>query len=147
MPISIVDELEMGRVVMRLAMAADDRDFEAYRACLFDWVDAALPGETADLVPADDYARSAIKRASASRWTHHRPSVPLLMSGTVPDRTVGLVDFVVSIGWRDTQGNNRSTTAGGRYHLGFVRRAETWLICQRSTVWRYRDGDLPPLFT
>lgn len=141
---AVADELEIARLLTRLAMAADDRDFAAYRACLFDWVDTALPGELAELARGDDYARKALARLAAVDWTHHRPGLPLLIAGKTPNRLSGLADFAVRIGWTDGQGHGRTATAGGRYHFAFIRKDGRWLICGRATAWRYREGNLMP---
>lgn len=138
---AIADELEIGRLLVRLAMAGDDRDALGYRECLFDWIDIAFPGELPELVRADDYTRLAIERLSVPEWTHHRPAIPLLVAGGRPGRISGTADFLVRMGWTDAQGKGLAATAGGRYHLGFIHKSDRWLICARSTSWRYHDGD------
>jgi len=133
------DELAVGALVTRLAMAADDRDPVAYRACLADRVDIAAPGEPPIRVDAETYARDAIARVANMDWTHHRPGPPLLLSAGDRDRMRASVDIAVVFGWTEADGSTWQCRTGGRYHLGLVRRQGLWRICARHAVWRYRD--------
>src|SRR5207244_11986256 len=70
------DELEIMRLLARLAQAVDDRDANAYRDCLADevvcLVSDASPNEVSRAVSREPYARRAIESVSAFDWTHHR---------------------------------------------------------------------------
>ncbi|TMV60405.1 hypothetical protein FGG78_35540 [Thioclava sp. BHET1] len=144
MSLAVEDEMQINRLILTLAMAIDDRDVNAYWSCLFEWIDTSLPGEMAELVRAEEYAQGAIRRASLTDWTHHRPAWPLLSADPSSDRAFGVVDFSVRMGWTDNQRRACSAIAGGRYYLRFLRNGDGWKLCGRATTWRYRDGDLPP---
>src|SRR3954470_5307343 len=76
MPTRADDELEIMRLLARLAQAVDDRDADAYRDCLADevvcLVSDASPNEVWRPVPREAYARRAVESVSAFGWTHHR---------------------------------------------------------------------------
>src|SRR5206468_10107150 len=76
MPTRAEDELEIMRLLARLAQAVDDRDADAYRDCLADevvcLVSDASPNEVWRAVPREAYARRAVESVSAFDWTHHR---------------------------------------------------------------------------
>ena len=64
MPTRADDELEIMRLLARLAQAVDDRDADAYRDCLADevvcLVSDASPNEVWRPVPREAYARRAV---------------------------------------------------------------------------------------
>src|ERR1700692_1602866 len=70
------DELEIMRLLARLAQAVDDRDAEAYRDCLADEVvclaSDTSPNEGWRAGPGGAYARRAVESVSGFDWTHHR---------------------------------------------------------------------------
>ncbi len=57
------EEWAIYRLAARLAQAGDDRDEEAYRACLADEVWTG-PAQESVCVPGDIYARDAMARLS-----------------------------------------------------------------------------------
>ncbi|HEX3773993.1 MAG TPA: nuclear transport factor 2 family protein [Polyangiaceae bacterium] len=65
------DELEIMRLLARLAHAVDDRDLQAYRDCLADEVTCRSEGEW-QLESGDAYAQRSLDSVSALEWTHHR---------------------------------------------------------------------------
>ena len=73
MPTRADDELEIMRLLARLAQAVDDRDADAYRDCLADevvcLVSDASPNEVWRAVPRQAYARRAVESMSAFGWT------------------------------------------------------------------------------
>jgi len=68
------DELEIMRLLARLAQAVDDRDADAYRDCLAEEVVCLVsdgsPNEVWRAVPKEAYARRAVESVSAFDWTH-----------------------------------------------------------------------------
>ncbi len=120
------DELEIMRLLARLAQAVDDRDIHAYRDCLADEVVCLVSdpsrNETWRAMPSDAYARQAVESVSAFDWTHHR-----------------LCNFVIVVdGERATA---RLLTVGGRYDLEFTRMPAGWRITRRHMRTRYAMGD------
>src|SRR5258706_1389824 len=77
MPTRADDELEIMRLLARLAQAVDDRDADAYRDCLADevvcLVSDTFPNEVWRAVSTEAYARRAVESVSAFDWNHHRP--------------------------------------------------------------------------
>src|SRR5258706_5508048 len=76
MPTRADDELEIMRLLARLAQAVDDRDADAYRDCLADEVVCLVSDTSSDEVcramPGEAYARRAVESVSGVDWTHHR---------------------------------------------------------------------------
>src|SRR5437016_12071858 len=76
MPTRAADELEIMRLLARLAHAVDDRDADAYRDCLADEVVCLVsdtsPNEVWRAMPSEAYARRAVESVSGFDWTHHR---------------------------------------------------------------------------
>ena len=99
MPTRADDELEIMRLLARLAQAVDDRDADAYRDCLADevvcLVSDASPNEVWRAVPREAYARRAVESVSAFDWTHHRLcNFVIVVAG---ERAHGKVDVVAQM--------------------------------------------------
>ncbi len=93
------DELEIMRLLARLAQAVDDRDADAYRACLADevvcLVSGTSPKEVWRAVPGEAYARQAVESVSGFDWTHHRLcNFVIVIDG---ERAHGKVDVVAQM--------------------------------------------------
>src|SRR5258708_15858039 len=75
MPTHADDELEIMRLLARLAQAVDDRDADAYRDCLADEVVCLVsdtsPNEVWGAMPGEAYARRAVESVSGVDWAHH----------------------------------------------------------------------------
>jgi SnoaL-like domain len=98
MPTRADDELEIMRLLARLAQAVDDRA-DAYRDCLADevvrLVSDASPNEVWRAVPREPYARRAVESVSAFDWTHHRLcNFVIVVAG---ERAHGKVDVVAQM--------------------------------------------------
>jgi ketosteroid isomerase-like protein len=139
------DELEIMRLLARLAQAVDDRDINAYRDCLADEVVCLVSdpsrNETWRRVPSDAYARQAVESVSAFDWTHHRLcNFVIVVDG---ERAHGKVDIVAEMKGSTTADGDTPTmlTVGGRYDLEFTKVATGWRIAKRNMRTRYTIGD------
>lgn len=135
MPTRADDELEIMRLLARLAQAVDDRDADAYRDCLADevvcLVSDAFPNEVWRAVPREAYARRAVESGSAFDWTHHRLcNFVIVVAG---ERGHGKVDVVAQMQAprTDNGGAPPMLTVGGRYDLEFGKVATEWRITKR----------------
>ena len=144
MPTRADDELEIMRLLARLAQAVDDRDADAYRDCLADeivcLVSDASPNEVWPAVPRGAYARRAVDSASAFDWTHHRLcNFVIVVAG---EQAHGQVDVVAQMQAPTTDnGGAPPLTVGGRYDLEFGKVATEWRITNRQMRTRYTIGD------
>jgi ketosteroid isomerase-like protein len=146
MPTRADDELEIMRLLARLAQAVDDRDADAYRDCLADEVVCLVPGSSPDevwrAVPGEAYARQAVESVSGFDWTHHRLcNFVIVIDG---ERAHGKVDVVaqMQVPKADDGGAPPRLTVGGRYDLEFGKVATEWRITKRHMKTRYtvREG-------
>ena len=140
------DELEIMRLLARLAHAVDDRDADAYRDCLADevvcLVPDASPNEVWRAMPGGAYARKAVESVSGFDWTHHRLcNFVIVVDG---ERAHGKVDVVAQMqaAKADDGGAPPRLTMGGRYDLEFGKVATEWRITKRHMRTRYtvREG-------
>lgn len=140
---ALADELEILRLVARLAQASDDRDGPAYRACFADSVRGGSSGGLDATLSAEDYAREAVARLSRTDWTHHKLANPVVCIDADRARATARIDVVVEIAatW---DGRQRHATVGGRYELSFVRATGAWRIDGRVLHRRYVLGVLDP---
>ena len=134
------DELEIMRLLARLAQAVDDRDADAYRDCFADEVVCMVPdtdaNETWRAVPSEAYARGAVASVSAFEWTHHRLCNFVIL--TDGERAQGKVDVVVQMqASKADKGDAPMLTVGGRYDLEFRKLATGWRITKRHMRTRY----------
>src|SRR5258706_7934014 len=141
MPTRADDELEIMRLLARLAQAVDDRDINAYRDCLADEVGCLVSdpsrNETWRRVPSDAYARQAVESVSAFDWTHHRLcNFVIVVDG---ERAHGKVDVVAQMQSPGTEngGEPPLLTVGGRYDLEFGKVGIEWRITKRHMRTRY----------
>jgi ketosteroid isomerase-like protein len=141
MPTRADDELEIMRLLARLAQAVDDRDADAYRDCLADevvcLVSEASPNEGWRAMPGEAYARRAVESVSGFDWTHHRLcNFVIVIDG---ERAHGKVDVVAQL--QSPPANDGAApptrTLGGRYDLEFRRIANEWRITKRHMRTRY----------
>jgi hypothetical protein len=144
MPTRADDELEIMRLLARLAQAVDDRDIDAYRDCLGGEVVCPVsntPSEGWHAVPGDAYARQAVESVSGFDWTHHRLcNFVIVIDG---ERARGKVDVVAQL-QAPTAGDGGAPpmlTVGGRYDLEFGKAHTEWRITKRSMRTRYTIGD------
>jgi hypothetical protein len=139
------DELEIMRLLARLAQAVDDRDADAYRDCLADEVVCKVPDTEANevwrAVPGETYARRAVESVSAFEWTHHRNCNFVIVADG--ERAQGKVDVVVQLQrpTTDDGGTPPVLTIGGRYDLEFTKFATGWRITKRHMRTRYTTGN------
>jgi ketosteroid isomerase-like protein len=139
------DELEIMRLLARLAQAVDDRDVDAYRDCLADEVVCMVPDTGANeawrAVPSEAYARRSVESVSAFEWTHHRLCNFVIVADG--ERAEGKVDVVVQMQGPTTDGAGTPPvlTVGGRYDLEFTRFATDWRITKRHMKTRYTTGN------
>jgi hypothetical protein len=145
MPTRADDELEIMRLLARLAQAVDDRDADAYRDCLADEVVCLVsdtsPNEVWRAMPREAYARQAVESVSAFDWTHHRLcNFVIVIDG---ERAHGKVDVVAQMQApiADDGGAPPMLTVGGRYDLDFTKVATAWRITKRNMRTRYTIGD------
>jgi SnoaL-like domain len=145
MPTRADDELEIMRLLARLAQAVDDRDADAYRDCLADEVVCLVsdpsPNEVWRAVPREAYARRAVESVSGFDWTHHRLcNFVIVIDG---ERAHGKVDVVAQMQAPTTAdgGAPPMLTVGGRYDLDFTKVATEWRITKRTMRTRYTIGD------
>jgi hypothetical protein len=145
MPTRADDELEIMRLLARLAQAVDDRDADAYRDCLADEVVCLVPGPSPSEVwramPREAYARRAVESVAGFDWTHHRLcNFVIVIDG---ERAHGKVDVVAQMQARtaDDGGAPPMLTVGGRYDLEFGKVATEWRITKRDMRTRYTIGD------
>jgi hypothetical protein len=135
------DELEIMRLLARLAQAVDDRDADAYRDCFADEVVCKVPdtdaNETWRAVPSEAYARQAVASVSAFAWTHHRLCNFVIVADG--ERAQGKVDvFVQMQGPTTNEGDTPPMLmVGGRYDLEFRKLAPGWRITKRHMRTRY----------
>jgi len=145
MPTRADDELEIMRLLARLAQAVDDRDADAYGNCLADEVVCPVsntsPNEGWHAVPREAYARQAVESVSGLDWTHHRLcNFVIVIDG---ERAHGKVDVVAQL-QAPTAGDGGAPpmlTVGGRYDLDFTKVATAWRITKRNMRTRYTIGD------
>jgi hypothetical protein len=146
MPTRADDELEIMRLLARLAQAVDDRDADAYRDCLADEVVCLVsdtsPKEVWRAMPRQAYARQAVESVSGFDWTHHRLcNFVIVVDG---ERAHGKVDVVAQMqaAKADASGAPPRLTVGGRYDLEFGKVATEWRITKRHMRTRYtvREG-------
>jgi ketosteroid isomerase-like protein len=145
MPTRADDELEIMRLLARLAQAVDDRDADAYRDCLADEVVCLVldtsPNEGWRAVPGEAYARRSVESVSGFDWTHHRLcNFVIVVDG---ERAHGKVDVVAQMQAPTAAdgGAPPTLTVGGRYDLEFSKVATEWRITKRSMRTRYTIGD------
>jgi 3-phenylpropionate/cinnamic acid dioxygenase small subunit len=135
------DELEIMRLLARLAQAIDDRDADAYRDCFADevvcMVQDADDNESWRAEPSEAYARRSVASVSAFEWTHHRLCNFVIVAEG--ERAQGKVDVVVQMQQPKTsEGDTPPTlTVGGRYDLEFRKLATGWRITKRHMRTRY----------
>ena len=145
MPTRADDELEIMRLLARLAQAVDDRDADAYRDCLADEVvcpaSDTSPDEGWRAVPGAAYARRAVESVSGFDWTHHRLcNFVIVVDG---ERAHGKVDVVAQMQAAKTDdGGAPRLTVGGRYDLEFGKVATGWRITRRHmrTLYSVKEG-------
>ncbi len=140
----VADELEILRLLAKVAQTVDDLDEEAYRSCFADEVlcPAGTPDEDGrwQSVSSTDYARRAIASASRMDWTHHRIGHSVItLDG---DRAEAAADVVVEMQASDELGKPERLTIGGRYELAFSRSPNGWRITKRALIRRYAIGNL-----
>jgi hypothetical protein len=139
------DELEIMRLLARLAQAVDDRDAEAYRDCLADDVVCLVPGtspnEVRRAMPGEAYARQAVESVSGFEWTHHRLCNFVIVIDD--ERAHGKVDVVAQLQapQADDGGAPPTLTVGGRYDLEFSKVTTEWRITKRHMTTRYTMGN------
>ena len=145
MPTRADDELEIMRLLARVAQAVDDRDADAYRDCLAEevvcLVSDASPNEVWRAMPREAYARRAVESVSGFDWTHHRLcNFVIVVDG---ERAHGKVDVVAQMQapTADDGGAPPTLTVGGRYDLEFSKVATEWRITKRHMRTRYTIGD------
>ena len=138
----VADELEILRLLAKVAQSVDDLDEEAYRSCFTDEVlcPASTPREGGgwQTVSSKDYARRAIASASDMDWTHHG-----VFNGVVTLDGIGakaVADVVVEMQASDDSGKPERLTIGGRYELELTRAPEGWRIAKRALIRRYAIG-------
>lgn len=136
---ALADELEILRLVARLAQASDDRDENAYQECFADSVRSARDAT----ISAEAYARQAMARLSRTDWTHHKLANPIVHVDTRWARATAKIDVVVEIA-STRHGRQQHATVGGRYELSFVRANGAWRIDGRVLHQRYVLGVLDP---
>jgi SnoaL-like domain len=139
----VADELDVMRLLARLAQAADDADVEAYQQCFAEKVLCAPedPSGTAplQLIPSNVYARSAIESTAAMDWIHHSLSNFIItLDG---DLARVQADVVAQMQATDVDGKLEYFTMGGRYELELARLASGWRITMRRRKVRYTIGD------
>ncbi len=139
------DELEIMRLLARLAQAVDDRDADAYRDCLADEVLCPVSEPSSNegwrAVPGEAYARRAVESVSGFDWTHHRLCNFVIV--VERERAQGKVDVVAQMQAPPTEdgGAPPMLTVGGRYDLDFTKVAAEWRITKRNMTTRYTIGD------
>lgn len=117
----VIDELEILRLLARLAQAVDDRDEASYRACLAPEVMEASPsGDPSSwlAVSSHEYARRSIEAVSAMTWTHHKLCNPVV--DLMGDRALAKADVVVDMEASGSEGHPEHLTIGGRYELELI---------------------------
>src|SRR5258706_5085612 len=123
MPTRADDELEIMRLLARLAQAVDHSEAYAYPDCLADevvsLVSDASPNEVWRAVPREGYARRAGESVAAVDWTHHRLCNFVIVVAGGPGH--GKVDVVAQMQAprTDNGGAPPLLTGGGRYDLEF----------------------------
>ena len=138
----VIDELEILRLLARLAQAVDDRDEASYRACVADEVMEASPSGDPNswfAVSGQEYARRSIETVSDMKWTHHKLCNPIV--DLMGDRATAKADVVVDMEGTGREGRHEHLTIGGRYELEFARLDQGWRISKRHLVRRYVIGD------
>jgi len=139
----VADELDIMRLLARLAQAADDAHVEGYQQCFADDVLCAPedPSGTAplQLVPSAVYARSAVESTAAMDWIHHRLSNFII--SVDGDRARVQVDVVAQMQATEADGQLGFFTMGGRYDLELARQMVGWRITMRRRKVRYTIGD------
>jgi ketosteroid isomerase-like protein len=139
------DELEIMRLLARLAQAVDDRDADAYRDCLADEVVCLVPDTSPNEIwramPGEAYARRAVESVSGFDWTHHCLCNFVIVVDS--ERAHGKVDVVAQMQAPaiDDGGAPPMLTVGGRYDLEFSKVATEWRITKRHMRTRYTIGD------
>jgi 3-phenylpropionate/cinnamic acid dioxygenase small subunit len=140
MPTRADDELEIMRLLARLAQAVDDRDADTYRDCLADeivcMVQDADGNERWHAEPSEAYARRSVASVSAFDWTHHGLcNFVIVVNG---EQAQGTVDVVVQMqAPKADKGDAPMLMVGGRYDLEFSRLATGWRITKRRMRTRY----------
>jgi 3-phenylpropionate/cinnamic acid dioxygenase small subunit len=147
MPTHANDELEIMRLLARLAQAVDDRDADAYRDCFADEVVCMVPDTDAKkiwrAVPSEAYARQAVASVSSFEWTHHGLCNFVIVADG--ERAQGKVDVVVQMQGPTTNegGTPPMLLVGGRYDLEFRKLATGWRITKRHMKTRYTSRNPP----
>jgi ketosteroid isomerase-like protein len=140
MPTRADDELEIMRLLARLALAVEDRDAAAYRDCLADevvcMVQDADANESWHAEPSEAYARRAVASVSGFDWTHHGLcNFVIVVNG---ERAQATADVVAQMQAPKTDtGDAPIITVGGRYDLEFRKLATGWRITKRHMKTRY----------
>jgi ketosteroid isomerase-like protein len=133
------DELEIMRLLARLAHAADDRDLQAYRDCLADEVLCLSEVGVWRPESGDAYAQRALDSVSALEWTHHR--LCNFVVEVEGEQAHARVDVVAEMQASNGDGASARVTVGGRYDLEFAWLAIGWRITKRHMTTRYTIGD------
>jgi hypothetical protein len=139
----VADELDIMRLLAKLAQSADDANVEGYQQCFAEKVLCA-PEDRAgtaplQLIPAEVYARSAIESTAAMDWIHHRLSNFIITVNG--DRARVLADVVAEMRATEADGTFEFFTMGGRYDLELARLTVGWRITMRRRTVRYTIGD------
>jgi len=133
------NELEIMRLLARLAHAVDDRDLQAYRDCLADEVLCLSAAGVWQPELGDAYAQRSLDSVSAMEWTHHRLcNFVVEVDG---EKARARVDVVAEMQASDGDRAPARVTVGGRYDLEFARLATGWRITKRHMTTRYTIGD------
>jgi 3-phenylpropionate/cinnamic acid dioxygenase small subunit len=129
----LLDKRALDELIFRQAIAVDEHDWDAYRACFddevhFDFTDHTdrVIGKGFGIVESgDEWLEKVIAAVSGFEGTQH------LISNTVHqldgDRATS-VCLIVAEHFLNTDRGDRSITMGGIYRFGSVRKRDGWRI-------------------
>jgi SnoaL-like protein len=135
-------QLAIMNTLSRLAHAQDDHDIDAYAACFTEMIvidQPMVPGWKPVKMSAREWANIGVPRLARFDATHHRLFNHVIeLEG---DEASCVVD-VSAMHVLTVDGEKRTWSVGGRYHLRLMRQSNgDWLICERALRIRYQLGD------
>lgn len=141
---AILDERDLSRLVTRMSVGMDLRDYQMFRDAWADEVDMDVPPMGGDSVPlagilrADDYARGVIAMVSEFTVTQHVSTNHLI---TLEGDSAKCVSYVVGYHVLADKAPDATFVVGARYDFTGRRLPQGWRIVQLKWTPLWTTGN------